>query len=67
MPALFSDQTPGGAQLSAARCSLLKEKHPELQYPHTGKGRQHILKATNGLVLLKLDLLSVSLKPHPSQ
>lgn len=67
MPALFPDQTPGGAQLNAARCLLLKEKHSDLQYPHTGKGRQHTLKATNGLVLLKLNLLSVPLKPHPSQ
>lgn len=67
MPALFSDQSIGGAQLGAARCLLLKEQHPELQYPHTGKGRQHTLKATNGLGLLKLNLLSAPLKAHPSQ
>lgn len=68
MPALFSDQAPGGAHLRAVRCLLLKfEKHPYLQYPHSSKGRQHTLKATNGLVLLKLNLLLVPLKPHPSQ
>lgn len=67
MPALFSDQTPEGAHLSAARCLLLKEKHPYLQYPHTSKGRQNTLKATNELVVLKLNLLLVPLKPHPSQ
>lgn len=36
-----------------------------LPYPHTSEGRQQALKVKNGLVLLKLNLLSAAPKSHP--